>query len=132
MTSKPSPTQDGDIRQILHDYFDGLYRADSLLLRTVFHPDASYVCATDSTLVQLTMSDYFTMVDERRSPASEGQQRKDRIVRIEMAGPNAAAARVHCAIADRFFTDLLTLIRVDGRWQIMSKIFHYEPNEREQ
>jgi hypothetical protein len=26
----------------------------------------------------------------------------------------------------RYFTDLLTLIHLDGRWQIIAKVFHYE------
>jgi hypothetical protein len=32
---------------------------------------------------------------------------------------------VHCAIGTQHFTDFLTLIRLDGRWQVMSKVFHY-------
>jgi len=37
-----------------------------------------------------------------------------------------AFARVECAIEPKHFTDFLTLVFVDGRWQIMSKVFHYE------
>lgn len=33
---------------------------------------------------------------------------------------------VECAILPKHFTDLLTLIHVDGRWQIIAKVFHYE------
>jgi hypothetical protein len=29
-------------------------------------------------------------------------------------------------IRPKHFTDLLTLVHVDGRWQIISKVFHYE------
>lgn len=129
MTSTPTLTQEAALRAVLQRYFDGLYQADSGILRSVFHPDASYVCATDDPLVQLTMDEYFRVVDARVAPAATHQLRRDRIVSIEMAGPNAAAARVHCAIDPKYFTDLLTLIRVDDRWQIISKVFHYEPLE---
>jgi hypothetical protein len=37
-----------------------------------------------------------------------------------------AFARVNCAIDEKYFTDFLTLILVDGRWQIISKVFHYD------
>lgn len=37
-----------------------------------------------------------------------------------------ALARVECAIGPRRYTDLLTLLRVDGRWQIIAKVFHFE------
>jgi len=29
-------------------------------------------------------------------------------------------------LGPKFFTDLLTLIFVDGRWQIISKVFHFD------
>ena len=36
-----------------------------------------------------------------------------------------AFARVNCAIGERYFTDLLTFVLIDGRWQIIAKVFHY-------
>jgi Putative lumazine-binding len=33
---------------------------------------------------------------------------------------------VQCAIGEKTFTDLLSLIHVDDRWQIISKVFHYD------
>ena len=45
---------------------------------------------------------------------------------IDFAGPVTALARVECAIAERHFTDFLSLVHVDGRWQIMAKVFHYD------
>jgi hypothetical protein len=111
---------------VLHDYFEGLYRSDTQILRRVFHPSALYACATDGTLLRLNMDEYFAVVDKRPSPAGKGQAWADRILSIEFAGPVTALARVECAIEPKRFTDLLTLVHVDGRWQIISKVFHYE------
>jgi 4-oxalocrotonate tautomerase len=72
------------------------------------------------------MKDYFAIVDRRPSPASRDEPRRDRIGSLEFAGPVTSFARVECAIGPKFFTDFLTLIRVDGRWQIISKVFHYD------
>lgn len=72
------------------------------------------------------MDEYFPIVDQRPSPASRKEGRTDRILSIEFAGPVTALARVECSIRPKHFTDLLTLIRVDGRWQIIAKVFHYE------
>ncbi|MCX8509451.1 MAG: nuclear transport factor 2 family protein [Rhodobacteraceae bacterium] len=33
---------------------------------------------------------------------------------------------MNCAIGDRLFTDWLTLLKLEGRWQVISKVFHYE------
>lgn len=118
-----------DVADVLSVYFDGLYHSDTTRLRNVFHPRAQYVCATEGTLTHLTMEDYFRVVDQRLSPASGGEARADSIVSIEFAGPVTAFARVHCAIGSKYFTDLLTLIHIDGRWQIISKVFHFDIRE---
>ncbi len=110
----------------LNLYFDGLHHSDTGRLAQVFHPEASYCCATEGQLLHLTMAQYFPIVDQRPSPASRGQARQDRILSIEFAGPVTAFARVECAIAPRFFTDFLTLVQLEGRWQIVSKVFHFD------
>ena len=114
------------IAELLQTYFDGLHHSDTQALRHVFHPSALYACATDGELLTLGMAAYFPIVDKRPSPASRGEERTDRIVSIEFAGPVTALARVECRIAPKRFTDLLTLVRLDGRWQIIAKVFHYE------
>ena len=114
------------VTAVLNDYFEGLYRSDSNILRRVFHPLALYACATEGTLLTLTMQAYFPIVDKRPSPHSRGDPRADRIVAIEFAGPVTALARVECAILPKHFIDLLTLVHIDGRWQVISKVFHYE------
>jgi 4-oxalocrotonate tautomerase len=114
------------VTQALTTYFDGLYYSDTKRLRQVFHPRAIYACATDGKLLYLTMDEYFPIVDKRPSPASKNEARHDRIVSIEFAGPATAFARVECAIEPKHFTDFLTLVFVEGCWQIMSKVFHYE------
>ena len=119
------------ISDVLATYFDGLYRSDTTLLRQVFHPAARYVTATAEPMIVWSMEDYFPVVDARPAPADAGAERRDRIVSIELAGPTTAVARVECRIAPRSFTDVLTLVRTDDRWQIISKVFHYDLDEPE-
>ncbi|RZJ15323.1 MAG: nuclear transport factor 2 family protein [Acidovorax sp.] len=113
----------------LNLYFDGLYHCDTARLAQAFHPTATYYCATEGRLLHLDMKQYFPIVDQRTSPASQGHGRRDSILSIEFAGPVTAFARVECAIAPRFFTDFLTLVRLDERWQIVSKVFHFDVME---
>ena len=114
------------VATVMQTYFDGLYHSDTKRLGQVFHPKARYVCATEDKLVDLGMDEYFPIVDKRPSPASRNEPRADRIVSIEFAGPKTALARVTCAIGPKRFTDLLSLILQDGRWQIISKNFHFD------
>jgi len=118
------------VKSVLSKYFDGLYNSDTLLLAEAFHPRAHYVCATDGTLLYRDMDEYFLIVDKRPSPASGGETRNDRILSVEFAGPVTAHARVKCSIGEKFFTDFLTLICVDRKWQIISKVFHYDTIEK--
>lgn len=115
-----------EITATMQRYFDGLYHSDTNVLRTVFHPDARYVCATDDSLVNMGMDEYFPIVDARPAPAASGQQRRDAIASIGLAGPKTAIVRAHCAIGPKYFTDLLTMILTDEGWRIISKVFHYD------
>ena len=118
-----------EIAVVLSDYFDGLYHSDTSKLSKVFHRMAHYVCVTGGIFQRRTMDEYFTMVDRRPSPASRSELRNDRIVSIEFGGPVTAFARVECSIGPKFFTDFLTFVFVDGHWQIISKVFHYDIRE---
>ena len=115
-----------EVAAALTDYLDGLYFSDTVRLRRIFHPGAVYACATEGQLLRLTMDEYFPIVDKRPSPASRSEPRRDRIVSIEFAGPVTAFVRLNCAIGPKLFTDLLSLVKVDGRWQIISKVFHFD------
>ena len=122
----PQPSALAAISDLLTVYFDGLYHSDTERLRRVFHPLAHYVCATEGGPLHLDMEAYFAIVDRRPSPASRGEARADRVLGLELAGPVTALARVQCAIGQKLFTDFLSLIQIDGRWQIISKVFHFD------
>jgi hypothetical protein len=107
-------------------YFDGLYHSDTERLAQAFHPQAIYASATEGVLVHMTMAEYLPIVDARPSPASQAEPRTDRVLSIDFAGPVTALARVECSIGPKHFTDLLTLVHVDGRWQIIAKVFHFD------
>lgn len=111
------------IESQLQLYFDGLYHSDTQRLRQVFHPQAIYACVVDGELLHYTMDQYFPIVDQRPSPASRAQQRQDRVISIEILGATTAVARVECAIAPKQFQDVLSFLYLDGRWQIIAKVF---------
>lgn len=119
-------TDFADVIAALDDYFAGLHHSDTARLKRVFHPEAHYFCATTGTLLHWDMAQYFPVVDQRPSPASQGSQPTDRILSIEFAGPVTAFVKAECSIPPKHFTDFLTLLKLDGRWQIVSKVFHYE------
>jgi hypothetical protein len=114
------------IARVLQQYFDGLHHSDTQRLRRVLHPQAIYATAAGEAPIIWRMEEYWPVVDARPSPASRGQARSDRILSIEFVGPVTALAKVQCSIGPKHFTDLLTLILVDGRWQVIAKVFHVD------
>lgn len=118
------------VKAALGLYFDGLHYSDTGRLAQVFHREARYVCATEEPLLHLAMPAYFAVVEQRVSPASRGETRHDRIVAMTFAGESTVFVHAECTIGARFFTDFLTLIRTDGRWQIIAKVFHHVPHRQ--
>jgi hypothetical protein len=114
---------------VLGTYFDGLYHADIEKLGIAFHPKAIYATADETPLLYRTMDEYFPVVEKREAPASRNEPRRDVIETIEFAGENTAFARVRCSIGTKDFIDFLTLVRTDGTWRIMAKIFHITDRE---
>ncbi|MCZ4273698.1 nuclear transport factor 2 family protein [Maritalea porphyrae] len=115
------------VAALIYAYFDGLYTCDLEIFKAVFHPKATYATADETPLLHRNMDEYFDVIAARQSPASKGEARRDVIDEIQFAGENTAFARVRCSIGATDFVDFLTLVRVDGHWQIMAKIFHIIP-----
>ena len=111
------------ITAVVRDYFDALYFCDVEKLQHVFHPRAIYATADETPFLHRTMAEYVPVVAARQSPASRNEPRRDYIDAIELAGENTAFARVRCSIGSRDFVDFLLLVRVERRWQIISKVF---------
>lgn len=112
-----------DVLQVVTDYFDALYDCDADKLGSVFHPRAIYATADEPRFLHRSMEEYLPIVAARRSPASRGELRRDHIDEIQFAGENTASARVRCSIGERDFVDFLTLVRIEGRWRIIAKVF---------
>ncbi|MEA1015277.1 nuclear transport factor 2 family protein [Sphingosinicella sp. LY1275] len=108
---------------LLQDYFDALHFCDVARLERVFHPAAIYATADEVPFLHRSMAEYFAVVAARESPASRGEIRRDHVDAIELVGENTAAARVRCSIGTRDFVDLLTLVRIQGEWRIIAKVF---------
>jgi hypothetical protein len=112
-----------DINGVLQEYFDALYFCDIDRLQRVFHPRAIYATADETPLLYRTMQEYVPVVAARQSPASRNEARRDHVDAIDIAGENTAVARVRCSIDQRDFVDFLTMVRTDGRWRIIAKVF---------
>ncbi len=118
-----------EVQALLDTYFDALYYSDVDRLGAVFHPRAIYATADETPPRYRSMEEYFPVVAARQSPASRKEPRRDAVDSIEFAGINTALARVRCSIGQNDFTDFLTLVREDGAWKIIAKVFQITPRQ---
>lgn len=120
-----------DVHDLLRQYFDALYYCDLEKLDAVFHPQAIYATADETPLLYRDMPAYRQVIAQRRSPASRNEPRRDYVDSIEFAGDNTALARVRCSIGERDFVDLLSLVRTEGHWSIIAKVFQITEKQGE-
>ena len=116
-----------EVKATLSDYFDGIYDSSEDKLRSAFHPDAHIYSATDGTLADFPLDTFVDRVTSRESCSSQGAPRTDKIVSIDFSGPNSALAKVELSIPGTDFVDFLSLMKIDGRWRIIAKTYHADP-----
>jgi hypothetical protein len=118
-----------EIEAVVKTYLDGLYEGDADKLASAFHSTSALTHDMGGTLKVVPRDEWLQAVRNRPSPQSQGLSRHDEIVSIDQGGPTTAFVKVKCAIPPRFFTDYLSLLKIDGRWQVAQKVFAVEERE---
>lgn len=112
------------IQAVVQTYLDGLYEGDAEKLAASFHPQADLrSLKPDGTLAVMPRAEWIAMVRSRPAPAAQSLSRHDRILSIDLAGPDMVVVKLNCAIPPRFFTDCLVLLKLAEGWRIVSKVF---------
>ena len=116
-----------EIEKVISTYFDLLYKGDKDLIETVFLPEANVSSLSNGKIVQIDMDGFRKRISERQSPESIGEMRDDKIISIDISSPTTAMAKVKCNILHNNYIDYLSLLKVSGKWRIISKVFHMNP-----
>ena len=121
-----SPHPVSDIAAVVERYFQALHECDLAKFDEVFHPSCSLFDAMDERFTAMPIADYRDVIAKRTSPASVGQRREDTLISVDLLSPDAGVAKVRLRIHDKVFADHLNLVRVDGRFRIVAKVWHDE------
>lgn len=124
-----TPAAHRQIVDLMEAYFEGLYQADSALLRQVFHPHLAYVCATEGDELTLDLETYMARVDARVPPARRGDPRDEAILDIAFGSSRIAWVSAKMSMMGRSYLDHLTLVPHEGALRIVTKVFTYMPQE---
>ncbi len=110
----------GAIAKVLQHYIDGAKSGRGDDIKPAFHKDATIFCYVGDGLFAGPIQQLFDW-NEENGPATRLQAR---IASIDLID-TVASVRLELDdwTGDRF-TDLFTLLKVDGEWKIMNKVFH--------
>lgn len=112
-----------ELAQAMELYFDGFYEGDVETLKKVFHPDCHLISGAGGSLANDPMEAVYARVRGRAKPSAAGQARYDRILSIDLAGPETALVTCRIGLEPKLYTDYLNFVKLDGTWRIVSKVY---------
>lgn len=112
------------IEDVIQDYFQGYQQADTMLIQNAFHADTRLLSVDNGKLDKTEMSDWLKNLEDRRL---RGDIRKG-VLKIESVDSTdyAASVKVKITFPAFEFTDYLSLLKIDGKWLIVGKIYHFK------
>ncbi len=121
MSNAPTNVSEYDaIAKVVQHYIDGAKSGSGDDMKPAFHKDATIFGYAGDDLFAGPIQKLFAWNDEN-GPATELQARIasidliDTVATVRLELDNWTGSR---------FTDLFTLLKVDGEWKIISKVFH--------
>ena len=120
-------SDEDEVRAVAQKYFQAHATGDAAPLREAFHPDWRMMSVRDGALATRTLEQY-TSGFTGKAPADEAL-RKRFIEQVDITG-NAAMVKIRLDYPAATLTDYMLLLKVDGKWQVVSKIFHSAPKAK--
>jgi len=119
--------EEAAVRQALEHYLRGHATGDGEHFKKVFHPEAKLFWLRDGQFAQRTSAEYIGGASGKA--AADEAQRKRSIAHVDITG-NAAVAKLVLDYPNALITDYMSLLKIDGEWKIVNKIFYVEPKKR--
>lgn len=119
MAEKSSRQEYENILAVMDKYYQSQVEGDSNILRPVCHKNAIMHGYAGTTLLEGSIDNLFTFID--KSGKQENLKAGFDIIALE-----ETVACVHCCLEGNTntYTDMFQLLKIDGEWKIISKIFH--------
>ena len=111
------------IGKVVQHYIDGAKSGRGDDMKPAFHTDATIFGYAGDDLFAGPIQKLFDWSDEN-GPATELEAR---IASIDVIGTAATVRLELDNLSGHRYTDLFTLLKVDGEWKIMNKVFHLHP-----
>ncbi|MBB4101050.1 nuclear transport factor 2 family protein [Sphingomonas kyeonggiensis] len=123
----PAQAQEKDeagARAAVNHYLAGHATGSAAEFSAAFHPKAMLYWNRDGAFAERTLADFIATAATGK-PAADEAQRKRSIESLDVTG-NVGMAKVVLDYPSVRFVDYLSLVKADGEWRIVNKIFQAE------
>jgi len=124
MTERTNEADIAAVTETVRTYYDGMMAGDEALLARAFHPRACVVGNEGGGLSWSTLDEF---VVECQNAAADAGPPEWRIDGLTFAG-DTALVRLGGQFGGTWYSDDLSMVRIDGDWRIVHKTFYPHPS----
>lgn len=124
MSGRTNEADVAAVTDVARAYYEGMIAGDEKLLTGAFHPRASVVGNYQGELEWQTLDEF---VVECREGAEEAGPSAWRLDGLSVEG-DTALVRLGAQYAGEWYSDDLSLLRIDGTWRIVHKTWYVHPS----
>ena len=115
------PSDESLVRETIQHYLHGLKFNDVESLKKAFYPDAKlFFVKKNGSLGQLTQTDWYEGFKANAGKEEEGDLQ---IASVDVTG-TVASVKVEEDYPGSHYTDYVSLLKLDGEWRIVNKVFY--------
>jgi Putative lumazine-binding len=125
LTERTNEQDIAAVNEVVLAYYDGMTEGDETKLARAFHPRACIVGNNQGQLEWQTLEDF---VAECKEAAGDAGTYRWRIDGLSFQG-DTALVRIGGQFAGEWYSDDLSMLRIDGVWRIVHKTWYVHPAE---
>ncbi len=119
-----SQKENDKVRQVINDYFNGSKTGNTDLIKKSFHSGCKLKhIKEDKTIYEADLNHFLNYLSENQGIPILTTQ----ILKLDVC-KNAANAKCSLYLKDYYYIDYLNLLKIDGEWKIVDKIYVRQDN----
>ena len=111
------------VKAVIQNYSDGTYNRDLALLKSAFHPEAIMTGFRGDDLLLGSPAPFFDRIESEPAFKESGVDFRSEITSIVVNNCVASVTLEESGYFGMDITDYFQLVKVDGAWKILSKLF---------
>ena len=127
----PRNTELDAIRKVADKYAVGCQTGNIALLRTIFHPQAMMYGVSGEAVIVTPIEGLYAYLEANEPPEKTGEPHQCFITEIRCQAGAAVVEMVQEAAYGNDYTNYFQLLKVEGKWLIVSKSYSATPTKQD-